>query len=136
MTIERTLNKKVPGVVQASVNFAAERVLAEYIPSMTNMDEMIAAIEKAGYGAIRPDETLEGEDAELAARKAEIRNQTRKFLVGLLFTTPLFLLSMGRGRMRWRGPAGRRRARDSACWKPRFLFFFLVVLKLPCFHVV
>ncbi|NNG06836.1 MAG: heavy metal translocating P-type ATPase, partial [Desulfobacteraceae bacterium] len=96
MTIERTLNKKVPGVVQASVNFAAERVLAEYIPSMTNMDEMIAAIEKAGYGAIRPDETLEGEDAELAARKAEIRIQTRKFLVGLLFTTPLFLLSMGR----------------------------------------
>jgi Cu+-exporting ATPase len=63
MTIERTLNKKVPGVVQASVNFAAERVLAEYIPSMTNVDEMIAAIEKAGYGAIRPDETLEGEDA-------------------------------------------------------------------------
>lgn len=96
MTIERTLNKKVPGVVQASVNFAAERVLVQYIPSMTNMDEMITAIEKAGYGAIRPDDALEGEDAELAARKAEIRNQTRKFLVGLLFTTPLFFLSMGR----------------------------------------
>ena len=96
MTIERTLNKKVPGVVQASVNFAAERVLAEYLPSMTDMDEMIAAIEQAGYGAIRPDDTLEGEDAELAARNAEIRNQTRKFLVGLLFTTPLFILSMGR----------------------------------------
>ena len=96
MTIERTLNKKVPGVVAASVNFAAERAHVEYIPSMANLDEMIAAIEKAGYGAIRPDDTLEGEDAELAARNAEIRNQTRKFLVGLLFTTPLFILSMGR----------------------------------------
>jgi len=96
MTIERTLNKKVPGVVAASVNFAAERAHVEYIPSMANLDEMIAAIEKAGYGAIRPDDSLEVEDAELAARNAEIRNQTRKFLVGLLFTTPLFILSMGR----------------------------------------
>jgi len=58
LTIERTLKKKVPGVLQASVNFAAERVLAEYIPSITHVDEMIAAIEKAGYGAIRPDDSL------------------------------------------------------------------------------
>ncbi len=96
MTIERTLNKKVPGVVKASVNFAAERVLVEYIPALTNADEMIAAIEKAGYGAIRPDEVAGEEDAELAARNAEIRNQTKKFVVGVLFTTPLFFLSMGR----------------------------------------
>jgi Cu+-exporting ATPase len=94
MTVERTLNKKVPGVVQASVNFAAERAHVDYIPTITNIDEMIAAIEKAGYGAIRPDETFE--DAEIAARKTEIRDQTRKFLVGVIFTAPLFLLSMGR----------------------------------------
>jgi len=96
MTIERTLNKKVPGVANASVNFAAERVLVEYIPTLTNTDEMIAAIEKAGFGAIRPEEMVDGEDAELAARNAEIKNQTRKFLIGILFTIPLFFLSMGR----------------------------------------
>ena len=96
MTIERTLNKKVPGVLSASVNFAAERVLVEYVPTLTGPDEMIAAIEKAGYGAIRPDDSVEAEDAELAARKAEIRSQTRKFIIGILFTTPLFFLSMGR----------------------------------------
>jgi Cu+-exporting ATPase len=94
MTVERTLNKKVPGVVQASVNFAAERAHVDYIPTITNIDEMIAAIEKAGYGAIRPDETFE--DAEIAARKTEIRDQTWKFMVGVIFTAPLFLLSMGR----------------------------------------
>jgi len=94
MTIERTLNKKVPGVVQASVNFAAERAHVDYIPTITNIDEIIAGIEKAGYGAIRPDETFE--DAEIAARKTEIRDQTRKFMVGVIFTAPLFLLSMGR----------------------------------------
>jgi Cu+-exporting ATPase len=94
MTIERTLNKKVPGVVQASVNFAAERAQVDYIPTITHIDEMISAIEKAGYGAIRPDE--ESEDAEITARKTEIRDQTRKFWVGIIFTAPLFLLSMGR----------------------------------------
>ena len=36
------------------------------------------------------------EDAEQAARNAEIQNQTRKFLVGVIFTLPLFLLSMAR----------------------------------------
>ena len=96
MTIERTLSKKVPGVVKAAVNFATERARVEYIPTLTNIDDMIAAIEKAGYGAIRPDELVEGEDTELAARKAEIQNQTRKFLIGLIFTVPLFFLSMGR----------------------------------------
>ncbi|MFC1533157.1 heavy metal translocating P-type ATPase [Thermodesulfobacteriota bacterium] len=94
MTIERTLNKKVQGVERASVNFATERATVDYIPSVTNIDEIIAAIEKAGYGAIEPTETIE--DAEMAARNMEIRNQTRKFLVGVIFTTPLFLLSMGR----------------------------------------
>jgi len=96
MTIERTLSKKVPGVLKASVNFATERARVEYIPTLTTVDDMIAAIERAGYGAIRPDELIEGEDTELAARKAEIQNQTRKFLTGLLFTVPLFFLSMGR----------------------------------------
>ena len=94
MTIERVLQKKVPGVTQASVNFAAENALVEYRPSETDIEKIIAAIEKAGYGAIRPEEAME--DAETAAREAEIRDQTRKFLVGVIFTVPLFLLSMGR----------------------------------------
>jgi Cu+-exporting ATPase len=96
MTIERTLKKKVPGVVDASVNFASERARVDYIPSIASVDDFIAAIKGAGYGAIKPDETLEGEDAEMQARRAEIRDQTVKLLVGVLFTAPLFILSMGR----------------------------------------
>ena len=96
VTIERTLKKNVPGVLRASVNFATERAHVEYIPTLTNIDEIITAIEKAGYGAIRPYDVGEGEDTELAARNAEIQNQTRKFLTGLICTVPLFFLSMGR----------------------------------------
>ncbi|MBW2197840.1 MAG: copper-translocating P-type ATPase, partial [Deltaproteobacteria bacterium] len=59
-------------------------------------DDIVSAIEKAGYGAILPDEALEAEDAEQAARHAEIKDQTRKFVTGVIFALPLFVLSMMR----------------------------------------
>ncbi len=95
-TVERTLNKKVPGVVKAAVNFASERAHVEYIPSLVDIDTIARAVEDAGYGVVLPQEVEDEEDAELSARKAEIRDQTRKFLVGILFAGPLFVLSMGR----------------------------------------
>ena len=94
--IERVLNKKTTGVVNAAVNFATERVSVEYIPGVANLDEIVAAIEKAGFGAIPPEEGLDEEDAEQRTRDAEIKDQTRKFVVGVLFAVPLFVLSMGR----------------------------------------
>jgi P-type Cu+ transporter len=93
MTIERTLKKKVPGVIGASVNFATERATVDFIPDAVSIDQIVAAIEKAGYGAVKPSEDIE--DAEMAARNEEIRNQTAKFLAGVIFTLPLFVLSMG-----------------------------------------
>jgi len=94
--IERALNKHVAGVVNAAVNFATERVSVEYIPAVSSLEDILSAIEKAGYGAILPDEALETEDAEQAARHAEIKDQTRKFAVGVIFALPLFVLSMMR----------------------------------------
>jgi P-type Cu+ transporter len=96
MTIERTLKKKVPGVVTASVNFASDKASVQYVPAVTTVEAMIAAIQRAGYNAFPTGETEEEEDAEQTARRAEIAGQTRKFLVGLACTLPLFLLSMGR----------------------------------------
>ncbi len=96
MNVERALKKGVPGILNASVNFATERVYIEYLPSVADIDDMIRAIEAAGYGAVRPDESLDVEDAEMAARKAEIKDQTRKLLVGILFALPVFIISMGR----------------------------------------
>ncbi|MGD8366316.1 MAG: heavy metal translocating P-type ATPase [Desulfobacterales bacterium] len=94
--IERALNRKVPGVLRASVNFASERASVEYLPSLAGVEDLVAAIRKAGYDAVAP-ETEEGaEDAELRARQREIAEQTRKFAVGVLFALPLFLLSMAR----------------------------------------
>ena len=94
-TIERVLNQKVPGVISASVNFAAERARVEYLPSVTGTAQIAAAIEKAGYGASAMGD-VSGEDTEEAAREAEVRDQSRKFWIGVAFTAPLFILSMGR----------------------------------------
>jgi Cu+-exporting ATPase len=94
--IERTLNKKISGVVNAAVNFASERVLVEYIPGVLDVEDIVGAIEKAGYGAIPPEEGSDAEDVEQQARDAEIKDQTRKFAVGVLFALPLFVFSMGR----------------------------------------
>ncbi len=94
-TVERTLNKKVPGVVAANVNFATEKATVEYVPGQVTRADMVAAIEKAGYGVVEA-EAGQLEDAEQSAREAEIRDQTRKFWVGVLFALPLFLLSMAR----------------------------------------
>jgi len=94
--IERALNKKVSGIVQASVNFASERATVEYIAGLATLPDMISAIEAAGYGVISPEEISEEQDAEQIARQAEIRDQTRKFIAGVVFALPLFLLSMAR----------------------------------------
>jgi Cu+-exporting ATPase len=94
--IERALNKKVSGVVSATVNFASERAAVEYIPVVATLQDMVTAIEAAGYGVISPEEISEEEDAEQIARQAEIRDQTRKFIAGVVFALPLFMLSMGR----------------------------------------
>ena len=94
--IERALNKKTAGVASASVNFATERVAVTYNPDILSPDGIVAAIEKAGYGALPVTEGEEGDDREQAAREAAIGLQTRHLVVGAIFTIPLFVLSMGR----------------------------------------
>ncbi len=96
INIEKALNKNVPGIVSSYVNYAAERLHIEYLPGDASVEEIISAVKKAGYGAIAPD-LLSGEiDYEQKARDSEIKNQTGKFIIGLVFTIPLFILSMAR----------------------------------------
>ncbi|GMV08018.1 MAG: copper-translocating P-type ATPase [Gemmatimonadota bacterium] len=94
-TIERTLQSRVPGVVSASVNFATEKAVVEVVAGAVTWQEIGKAIEAAGYGVVQA-EPGEMEDAEAAARRAEIQDQTRKFWTGVAFALPLFVLSMAR----------------------------------------
>ncbi|MGB3717377.1 MAG: heavy metal translocating P-type ATPase, partial [Candidatus Promineifilaceae bacterium] len=94
-TIEQRLNK-VDGVLEASVNFASEKASVTYAPGAVTRAELVAAVRQAGYDVVEVAEDEELEDAEATARKAEIKHQQKRFIVGLIFSTPLFLLSMAR----------------------------------------
>ncbi len=95
MNVERALGRKVPGVINAVVNIAAERATVDYLPSMVTPDDLASAVEKAGFGALIQ-QPGEPEDVEAKARQAEITDQTRKFMVGVIFALPLFVISMAR----------------------------------------
>ncbi|MBE7470314.1 MAG: hypothetical protein DPW09_32210 [Anaerolineae bacterium] len=95
-TVERALNKKVPGILEATVNFATEKATVKYIPGAVTRADMVAAIERAGYGVVQVDAEADLVDAEKEAREREIQDQTRKLWVGVIFTLPLFLFSMAR----------------------------------------
>ncbi|MDM8553743.1 heavy metal translocating P-type ATPase [Desulfococcaceae bacterium HSG7] len=96
LNIERALKHKIHGVTDAWVNLATENASVEYIPMVTNPDEIVAAIKKTGFNAVVPENEADGEDVEQIARNQEIKDQTRKFIVGIIFALPLFLMSMAR----------------------------------------
>ncbi len=92
--VERAL-KKVEGVLKAEVNLATEKASVEYVPSLVSLDDLRQAVEDAGYGVILSGDELAAEDVEAVAREEEIRRQRRLLFVGLIFTIPTFVLSMG-----------------------------------------
>ncbi|GAB4490479.1 MAG: heavy metal translocating P-type ATPase [Anaerolineales bacterium] len=85
---------RLEGVLEASVTYASEKARVRYIPTIVSQAEIRRAVSAAGF------ESLElggqAEDAEAIAREREIATQRRLLLIGLLFTIPLFLLSMGK----------------------------------------
>jgi Cu+-exporting ATPase len=91
--LEKTLNQ-LDGVLSAQVVYGAEKAQVEYIPTMISQAELRKAVSEAGFKAVETGGDVE--DAERKAREAEIAKQRHLLIVGLVFTIPLFLLSMGR----------------------------------------
>ena len=91
--LEKAL-RALEGVLEVNVSYAAERARVKYIPTLVSQAELRRAVEAAGF---EPVETGgQAEDAEARARQAEIDQQRRFLIIGLIFTVPLFLLSMSR----------------------------------------
>ncbi|MBL8076847.1 MAG: copper-translocating P-type ATPase [Anaerolineales bacterium] len=85
---------KLEGVLEAQVTFTTEKARVKYVPTIITQAELRRAVSSAGFEAVE----LGGhaEDAEAAAREHEINEQRRLLTIGLIFTVPLFLLSMGK----------------------------------------
>ncbi len=94
-TVEKGL-RRLDGVVDVSVNLATEKATVRYLPGQVTRRDLVKQVERIGYGVVEAAAGEEPEDAERAARQAEIARQQRYLLVGALFAGPLFLLSMAR----------------------------------------
>jgi Cu+-exporting ATPase len=95
--VEKAL-KKVPGVLDASVNLASEQASISYVPASAGWNELKTAVEKAGYGVIESStsDSEIAEDVEAVARARELADKRRKLIVGVALGLPLFVLSMAR----------------------------------------
>ncbi|MCB9453337.1 MAG: copper-translocating P-type ATPase [Anaerolineaceae bacterium] len=93
--VERAINKQ-PGILSVNVNLATEKATVTYLPGGVRRSDLVAAVEKAGYGVLDLTNVEAPEDVERAARQAEIDRQKRLVLTGVAFTLPLFLVSMAR----------------------------------------
>jgi Cu+-exporting ATPase len=102
--IEKTLGKQ-PGVEDANVNLAMETATVRFDPTVVGPDELIAAIEKAGYRATVKVEDAglgeEQEDAQALAQAAYQKRQRFLFVFSLSFSIPLLLVAMVPPFMTW-----------------------------------
>jgi Cu+-exporting ATPase len=85
---------KLEGVLEAQVTFTTEKARVKYVPTIIAQAEIRRAVSAAGFEALE----LGGdaEDAEALARQHEIDSQRRLLIIGVIFTIPLFLLSMSK----------------------------------------
>jgi P-type Cu+ transporter len=91
--LEKALTS-LEGVLEAQVNYATEKARVKYVPTIVTQAELRRAVASAGFEAVELGG--EAEDAEAKAREHEINEQRRLLIIGLIFTVPLFLLSMGK----------------------------------------
>ncbi len=91
----RRLEKAVrsrEGVVDARVNLVTSQAILRYVPTVVTQQELRSGIKTAGFETYDTETT--GEDVEATARQKEMEEQKHLLIVGLIFTIPLFMLSM------------------------------------------
>ena len=89
--IERTV-KKLPGVGQASVNLASERLFVEYDAALS-LESIKEAVTKIGYHVAEIPKTNTADEDRLRKQK-EIRTLRTKFIFAAVFTLPLLYVAM------------------------------------------
>jgi Cu+-exporting ATPase len=86
--VERSLND-VEGVA-ATVNYATERATVDYDPSAVGVEQLVHAVESAGYGAVLP--AASGGEAEAEADSSV--SLRRRLLVSGALSLPVLLVAM------------------------------------------
>src|SRR5579871_6447834 len=97
--VEQAL-KRVPGVQDATVNLLVERGAVEFDARQARPEDLIAAVETAGYDAavVQLDDLGQApqhDAAHSADNPSEIRELRRRFLISLSLTIPVLVMGMG-----------------------------------------
>lgn len=102
--VERALNK-VPGVLKSTVNLATERATVEVVDPSTATEELLEAVQEAGYEASR----LDGDAPEAweEQKRREHRRQVWSFATGAAISIPFLVQMVGdfTGDAQWMLPA-------------------------------
>ena len=106
MRIEKGL-KKVPGVKDASVNFAVEQATVTYDMTQTTVEQICQKVETLGYKAIPAQPSISAnnisasgdvqiaqEDEQSKRRHRELLRKRTLLIVGVVLTVPVVILSM------------------------------------------
>ena len=90
--------RKLEGVDTVAVNLLQNNMTVEYDEARVDVNQIIAAVEHAGYGAhlsgVQSGENRSASRGEDPA-KAEIRQMKTRLWVSIAFMLPLFYISMG-----------------------------------------
>lgn len=82
--------KALDGVSDVNVNLLRNYMQAEYDESVTNIEKIISAVEKAGYGA-----SESGKKTGISSSDDNTKAMKRRLILSLCFMIPLFYLCMG-----------------------------------------
>jgi Cu+-exporting ATPase len=90
--VERKLNK-LDGVT-ATVNYATEKATVDFDPSTVAPEQLVAAVEAAGYTAVLPSTDLEQRDEDGTRDDDVTAPLRRRLLASAALSVPVLLLSM------------------------------------------
>ena len=89
--VERALKKKLPGVLEATVNLANEKATVRYLAGEVDPRDLEKAVEDAGYGVVREGEA---EASTEDAHEKEYRKLKNNFLVAAALTALILVGSL------------------------------------------
>ena len=88
--VER-VTRKLPGVIESTVNLATERLNITINADELSYGQIKAAVEKSGYKLVKEEEQTEEETKPVDKSKVMLH----RFIWSCVFTVPLFIIAMG-----------------------------------------
>ena len=88
--VEKVTNK-MPGVENAVVNFATEKLSISFDSDKVTFAEVKATVEKAGYKLIREEDNVNNEGKKVTEQSKLLK----RLILSLVFTVPLLIITMG-----------------------------------------